>query len=144
MEYSVSYQEYGYSGNYWDYDGSKNHFKIYNTSSGTVETREYYNTDTRLNAASWNQKGFVTGGDGSTTTRLAYHNIVDNEYVVIADFSQNRPRNSQFSPDGDFVYFCFYGETENYFCKTADLSAGSEIDTLYSYSKEIVDWLVVK
>lgn len=127
---------------YKSWNGTENKMYIYNTQSGTIAERPYYFDEVRRNPASWNDKGFCIGGDKYTSSKIYYCNVVDDDYPIVVELG-DRARITQFSPNGDFIYFCIYGADENYMCKTSGLETGSTIDTLFAYSKEIIDYLVI-
>lgn len=129
---------------YRNWDGTNNTLYTYNTSTEKITAKQnLYQYPFWRNPVSWNSNGFCDGGDGSTTTNLIYVDVVNDVSTTVATL-YNRPRRAQFSPDGSSIVFYLEDTNENYLCQTSDLTASATIDTIGSFSKEIVDFLVVE
>ncbi|MCF8358871.1 MAG: hypothetical protein K9H26_08945 [Prolixibacteraceae bacterium] len=121
------------------WDGTENKMFIYNTLTEGIEQRPFWAHEYLKNPSSWNNYGYLRDGG----YRISYANVVDEKWVDVVQIS-GKASNIQFSKDKDFIYFSMSGVNENYMCKSSGLQAESTVDTLFSYSKEIMSWLVFK
>ena len=123
----------------------------YNLESGLVEAK-FHTWAMPYAQSSWNSNGYCIGGN----SWLAYFDILKPEWIELVSSSTYNIEKAQFSKAEDCVYFSINGATENYLCKTDGLEVSEKccmtnglesnvkIDTLFAYSKEIIDWLIIR
>jgi len=119
--------------------GEETRMFIYNASTDNVEQRPFWAHEFLKNPSSWNNYGYLRDGG----YRISYANVVNEIWVDVLNKLPGKASNIQFSKNKDFIFFSLSGDNENYLCKSSGLEAGSTIDTLFAYSKEIMSCLVL-
>jgi len=110
-----------------------------NTISNTVSDISITGGQNRTNTSRWNSSGYCSGESNRT---IGVYNVLSNSKHDIKTPAD--PYYSQYSPNGESIYFMLFSKTGNYLCKTSDLTATATIDTVCGLSTLVHEFLVIK
>lgn len=91
------------------------------------------------NITRWNSNGYCSG---ETNNTIGVYNIITDEVTTIE--TPSYPRYTQFSPDGNQLYFLHESSKGKVICKTSNLTEEARIDTICAIAPSVQEFLVIK
>lgn len=124
---------------YYSKIGSDYQRKIVNTETNVVNEVTISGGQGLTNTSRWNSNGYCPG---ETNNTIGVYDLMNNSKHDIR--TPSRPYSAQFSPNGGNIYFMMMSATNNYLCKTSDISATATIDTICALSSTVNEFMIVK
>lgn len=124
---------------YYSKIGSDYQRKIVNTETNVVNEVTISGGQGLTNTSRWNSNGYCSG---ETNNTIGVYDLMNNSKHDIR--TPSRPYSAQFSPNGGNIYFMMMSATNNYLCKTSDISATATIDTICALSSTVNEFMIVK